>query len=53
MEINEIIKCLKLLRSSVVLTKDNQYFTKLADVKPSSFDWVIKETITALENIDK
>ena len=53
MEVNEIIKCLKLLRSSVVLTKDNPYCTKLADVQPSSFDWVIKEAITALEDIDK
>lgn len=53
MEVNEIIKCLKLIHNSVVLTKGNPYFTVLEDVKPSSFNWVIKEAITALENIDE
>lgn len=53
MEVNEIVKCLKLLYSSVVLVKGDPYFTMLEDVKPSSFNWVIKEAITVLENIDK
>lgn len=52
MDINETIKCLQILLDCVVLNKGNPNFTLLDDVKPSSFDWVIKEAIYHLESID-
>lgn len=52
MDINETIKCLRLILDCVVMDKRDSYFTILNDIKPESFDWVIKEAIYHLESID-
>lgn len=52
MDVQEVIECLHILLDCVILDKGDPKFTLLQDVKPSSFDWVIKEAITLLENID-
>lgn len=52
MDPQETIECLKILLDSVVLDKGDPMFTILNDVKPSSFEFVLQEAITILENTD-
>lgn len=52
MDVQETIDCLQLLLDSVILKDNDPKFTILNNVKPSSFEFVIKEAIYHLEPIE-
>jgi hypothetical protein len=52
MDVQETIDCLQLLLDSVILKDNDPKFTILNNVKPSSFEFVIKESIYHLESIE-
>lgn len=49
MDVHETVECLKLLLDSVILKDNDPKFTILNNIKPSSFEFVIKEVIYHLE----
>lgn len=52
MDVQETIKCLYILLDNVVLDEQDSKSTKINDVRPDSFDWVIREAIYYLESLN-